>query len=1335
MVRLRLPRNVGAATATPERRRWAVVGLAILALFLSAAPAGAQFTSIPYLRWRYFHDQRAFPFQTIPPQALQTAREDYLRRWPPPPLGSAPTIPGSVWGPIGPDNIPNFFIQSAGRVATVAIHPTDSNTIYVGAAQGGVWKTTNGGASWTPLTDTQCSLAMGALAIDPVNPNIVYAGTGEENFASDSYYGCGVLKSTDGGTTWTQVGASTFDTSTGGARISRLVIQSSTAGSTTTTTLLVASDFGVYRSTDSGSTWTQVLTGTATDILFDPTNSSIAYVALGIPGGSASNGVYKSTNAGNSWTKLSGGFPTSNVGRINLAIAASAPSTLYASVQNTSSSSFGSLLGIFVTTNGGMTWTQLGASGASCTGDNQCWYDMTIAVHPANPQIAYFGANSVFKSTNGGATFSNITGSIHVDQHAFAFDPQNPNVIYAGNDGGLYKSTDAGVSWQSLNTNLAITQFYPGISMHPTDPTPIVMGGTQDNGTLRYTGTTAWTLVLGGDGGYTAVDFNTPTTAYAETQWTPNSGSAGPRRSDNVGSSSFVLKTSGINLSDSARFMPPLVMSPSDPSRLDFGTCRVYRTTNKAESWTAISPSCPTWSGTVTAIAEAPSSSLVIYASTSAGSVRVTIDGGTTWTLITTGLPARFPTALAVHPTVAGTAFVTFSGFGTGHVFMTTNTGANWTDISGDLLNVPVNAILVDPGDPTNTIYIGTDLGVFKTSNGGTNWSPLNNGLPNVAVFDLGFRPGVGVLVAATHGRGMFLLAPPVLTVTPSSLNFGSVTVNTTKDLTFTVQNTGNGTLAGTAAASGAPFSVVAGSPFSLGAGASRTVTVRFSPTSLATFSGNVSFTSNGGSLSRAITGSGTPPDTLTITSPASGTPNPVSSGGAVSLSVSATDSLGHTQNYAWSASCPTLGPNGSFDSTSTRTPTWTAPANTSGSAQNCTVQVVVSDAQGTALSQTGSYTQTVNSVPDTITITSAVSGTPNPVSSGGAVSLSVSATDSLGHTQNYAWSASCPTLGSNGSFNSTSTRTPTWTAPANTTGSTQSCTVQVVVSDAQGTAPSQTSPYTQTVNPLSAPDLVVTALTAPTTGTIGGLINGMSVTVKNQGSATAGSYQLGFYWSTDSTITTGDVSSGWTCSMAAQNPGASQSCTGQVGVPPSLSPGTYYLGAIADDLQQVTEINEQNNARAADTGPIVLTPPPPRAKTFTVPPCRVLDTRLSNPLGPVPANGTRSILVAGNLTGGGTVQQGGATNCGVPDAATGVFVNVVAVNAGGPGHLTVYPFGTSLPLASTLNFTTGQTIANGVLVPICAPTVSCALDLNITMGPAAADLVIDVTGYLAPLP
>lgn len=272
----------------------------------------------------------------------------------------------------------------------------------------------------------------------------------------------------------------------------------------------------------------------------------------------------------------------------------------------------------------------------------------------------------------------------------------------------------------------------------------------------------------------TAIDFNTPSTAYGETQW-GDPTFEGPRRSDNVGVSSFVLKTNGIDLSESAQFIPPLVMSPSDSTRLYFGTCRVYRTTDKAETWTPISPVCGTWSGTLTAIAEAPLSSQVIYAGTSTGGVRVTTDGGTNWTLITSGLPVRFVKAVAVHPSLASTAFVTFSGFGTGHVFKTTNTGVSWTNISGNLPDVPVNAILLDPGDPTTTIYIGTDLGVFKTSNGGATWVPFNTGLPNVAVFDLAFRSGAGVLVAATHGRSAFTLSgsPP-----GPSLSINDVTAN-----------------------------------------------------------------------------------------------------------------------------------------------------------------------------------------------------------------------------------------------------------------------------------------------------------------------------------------------------------------------------------------------------------------------------------------------------------------------------------------------------------------------------------------------------------------------------
>src|ERR1044071_922754 len=262
--------------------------MATIALIVSISGAHAQTQSVPFLRCKYFHDQRAFPFDEIPSQALQDARTEYEMKWRHLLSDAAPAIPGNTWSAIGPTQTTGSGILTpVGRITTIAIHPVDSNTIYIGGAQGGVWKTTNGGNSWTPLTDAQCSLAMGSVAIDPVNPNIVYAGTGEENFSADSYYGCGVLKSIDGGLTWTQTGASVFLSSlSGGARIGRVLINPATAGSTTTTTLLAATTFGLYRSTDSGATWNQVLGGTATDVLIDPGNTSIVYAALGATNGS-----------------------------------------------------------------------------------------------------------------------------------------------------------------------------------------------------------------------------------------------------------------------------------------------------------------------------------------------------------------------------------------------------------------------------------------------------------------------------------------------------------------------------------------------------------------------------------------------------------------------------------------------------------------------------------------------------------------------------------------------------------------------------------------------------------------------------------------------------------------------------------------------------------------------------------------------------------------------------------------------------------------------------------------------------------------------------------------
>lgn len=823
----------------------------------------------PGARERWFYEQRAFPLGFIPfgirqrAVAAREAMRDRERRLGIDPFPSArsrtaqpdavaapfpQTIPANMttWTPIGPQPTSNTGSSvgfSSGRVSAVAVDPTNANRIYIGGAQGGIWRSTDGGNNWTPLTDDRESLAIGSIAIAPSNPQTIYVGTGEATNSIGSYYGAGILKSTNGGDTWTQLGQSTFVgpfgvafMPGGGARVGSLAVHPTNpqlvlAGVQINTGL---PDAGIYCSDDGGVTWTRVLEGAVgTEVVYDPTPpSSTAYAALGRIAGDAQNGVYRSTAANQpcasqvgTWQLRSGSgataLPTGTAtGRTEIAIAPSNPQILYASISNAVGNS-ADLLGMFKTTDGGATWNPLGTgapfSGTASFCSSQCFYDQVIKVHPNDANVVYAGgaANAHFftRSTNGGTVWTPaLAGAngnrLHVDQHAFAFAVSGATVrLIVGNDGGVWSSdvTDAvsgAINWTNHNANLNITQFYPGHSMAPAT-VDIGFGGTQDNGSQKFTGNLQWERILGGDGGWTAIDPSTPGTVYATCQFICINKSTA---SGNIGT--FVTVETGINANDPVQFIAPLIIDAAMPNRLYFGTDKVYQTIDGATSWTAISPSL---GGEITTIAVAPSNSAFVYAGNEFGDVFVSTNVGNgtpaSFPSMSVGLPSRSIRQIAVDPIDPMTAYVTFSGFSgfggdtSGHVFKTDNGGISWTDISvapfstTPLPNTPVNDIVIDPNIP-GTLYVGTDVGVFVTPDGGLNWMTLQSGFPNVAVLGLKLHPS-RILRAGTHGRGMWDLQLPagnatfqIQSLAPSNVNAGSgafqLTVN---GIGFTMQS------------------------------------------------------------------------------------------------------------------------------------------------------------------------------------------------------------------------------------------------------------------------------------------------------------------------------------------------------------------------------------------------------------------------------------------------------------------------------------------------------------------------------------------------------------------
>jgi len=670
---------------------------------------------------------------------------------------------GVEWEWIGPGNI-------GGRVRTILFHPADPNRMWIGAASGGIWKTSNGGNHWSPVDDFLPSLNVTSLAMDPNNSNIMYAATGE-GFGNGwpDVPGAGIFKSVDGGNTWSQLASTNNNNFSWVTRLAHHPSQSGVLLAATRRGSLNNWNGRVYRSTDGGESWQVVLasTGISYDVKYHKTNPSIVFVG-------SSLGLWRSTSNGDSatWVVESTGalnkLPAAT-NRVEIALGTSNPNVVYASLEINNGEIWRSL-------DAGATWSLRSTGTQYCLGaTNQCWYDNAIWVNPMNPDMIVVGGIDLWRSTDGGTTLTQISrwqdyhngglaNSAHADQHLIiehpGFNNTTNRVVFVANDGGIQRANNISTvtqnnGWTNLSNNLGITQFYTGAASPNGD---IIIGGSQDNSFMylsNHQGTSSWNQPVTGDGAYCAVDFTNSNNLYASTQRLRIL-----RSTD--GGQNWALAINGITEANTpnAPFIAPFVMDPNNPQILVAGGFRVYRSQTGAINWLRIREAIA-GNFFVSALAIASGNSQIIWVGYTNGQVSVTTDAGNTWTNIV-NFPARRVNAIAINPNNPNEVIVAYAGYQIGNLRRTIDGGATWTQIIGTAPNqlpaLPINTVTFSPSSPQN-IFIGTDLGIFVSIDSGTSWNVSSYGKAdvnpaNVEVSKL-FWAGEQ-LIAATHGRGMF---------------------------------------------------------------------------------------------------------------------------------------------------------------------------------------------------------------------------------------------------------------------------------------------------------------------------------------------------------------------------------------------------------------------------------------------------------------------------------------------------------------------------------------------------------------------------------------------------
>ena len=682
----------------------------------------------------------------------------------------------------------------AGRILSLAISPANANTMFVGSASGGLWKTTNGGnggaggINWTYVPTGFPVLGVGAVVINPLNANEMYVGTGEVYNKNPKgvtsaghirtyrgFYGIGILKSIDGGTTWQQV--LNFSQSNLEGVFDMLInpLKPSTVWAATTD--------GLYRSFNSGTDWTKVHSVLmATDLAMKPGDTSVLYVACG-NFNSTGTGLYKSVNAGAvlpTFTKMTSGLPA-YTGMARIAISAANTSRIYASLGHDPATT--TKYGLYVSTNQGSSWTKITTTNVI---NGQGWYAHDVVVDPANANTVYWGEIDIYKSTNGGSSFTKVSswsgwnlsnttigttaeGSsnyVHADNHRLFM---TGSTVFSCTDGGLFKSTNGGSSWLSLNGGLQTVQIYPNISVSKTDPNYMLLG-LQDNGTFVYRGVPGCKRVIGADGFSTAIDPTNDNIGFAEYYFLNLKKSSDKGNTFNTTSYSNSYNAQNVP-NENACFNSPFVFAANNTNIMYAGTIYLKKSTNKGGNWTngnggAVLSGA---SNPIITIATAPTDDNTVYVSTSpGGTIRSklfkSVDGGATTVNITGTLPDRYYSKIAIDPADKNRVAVTVSGFGSSHVFITYDGGTNWTDIGAGLPDVPANTLVFDPNN-TSILYVGNDIGLYfatdlpVVSPGASavvNWAPYNEGFTDATMVSDILVTTTNKIRMATYGRGLW---------------------------------------------------------------------------------------------------------------------------------------------------------------------------------------------------------------------------------------------------------------------------------------------------------------------------------------------------------------------------------------------------------------------------------------------------------------------------------------------------------------------------------------------------------------------------------------------------